>query len=552
MKTEEPADLDRRRARVRQLVVHAAAQAAAVTPFVHRTSETSTTHIGQLERALPGFEFARELSRGGQGVVFEAVQRATRRRVAIKVLKEGPFAGQADRVRFEREVQILGALQHPGIVTIHDSGTAAGVFYYVMDYIPGPALDDHVAALGRPIRPTVELFVTVCAAVDAAHLLGVVHRDLRPNNIRVDAKGYPRLLDFGLAKASGARESSEVSGITLAGQFVGRLPWASPEQARGDERSVDPPSDVYSLGVLLYQMLTGEFPYPVTSAMATTLQSIMSCAPRPPRRLRADIDRDLHTILLKCLNKEPERRYATAGELGRDLQRWLSGEPIEARRDSAVYVVPKTLSRYRGRVAAALAFFVLTTVAAVALLVLYARQSTLLDRVSASADEAHREALRSEPFARFTREMLSGIDPAIAVTRSVHPQVAPRSLITALRTALRLATAEDLPKPSRRPLATPGALPIAPGPGLNARAPVSRYPAPFSPGPRADPIHPPRQSSPPLDQGPRKVLLLDRSSASMTRLPYAMDARQQVQVPRKARDLLLRWVNAAASEDSQR
>ncbi len=211
--------------------------------------------------SFPGYELAGEIHRGAQGVVYRALQKSTQREVAIKVMREGPFAGPHDRARFEREVHILGQLKHPNIVAIHDSGQAAGHFYFVMDFIPGESLDLHTAGDRMSVNDTLLLFGKICEAVNAAHLKGVIHRDLQPGNIRIDADGEPHVLDFGLAKLApdglGARQrvhpgGSSKQAMTLTGQFIGSLPWASPEQASGRPDQIDVRTDVYSLGVIIY------------------------------------------------------------------------------------------------------------------------------------------------------------------------------------------------------------------------------------------------------------------------------------------------------------
>ncbi|HEY3246019.1 MAG TPA: protein kinase, partial [Phycisphaerae bacterium] len=245
--------------------------------------------------SIPGYQIMREISRGGQGVVYQAIQKSTKRKVALKMLREGHFANAAERARFQREVEILGQLKHPNIVSIYDSGTAGENAYYVMDYVSGLPLDEYVAkqfpspGLGIPIDKRasravrhqsgtrksglddlLRLFGKICDAVHAAHLRGIIHRDLKPSNIRIDDAGEPRVLDFGLAKlASGPEEASPV--MTLTGQFIGSLPWSSPEQAEGIPSKIDIRTDVYSLGVLLYQLLTGRFPYEVTGNMRDVL-----------------------------------------------------------------------------------------------------------------------------------------------------------------------------------------------------------------------------------------------------------------------------------------
>ncbi len=313
---------------------------------------------------FPGYEILGEIHRGGQGVVYEAIQKGTKRRVAIKVMREGPFAGPRDMVRFEREVEILGQLNHPNIVTIHASGTAAGCFYYVMDYIAGRSLEAWMTAGGQSIRQTLRLFARICEAINAAHLQGVLHRDLKPSNILIDAKDEPHILDFGLAKVV-AGDAADDHGMvmTITGQFLGSLPWASPEQVEGVPGTIDVRTDVYSLGVLLYRALAGRFPYDVVGTMRNIMERILNAQPARPSTYRREIDDEIDTIVLKCLAKERERRYQTAGELGGDIRRYLAGEPIEAKRDSGLYVLKKTLRRYRVPAAVAAGIFVVIVLA---------------------------------------------------------------------------------------------------------------------------------------------------------------------------------------------
>lgn len=302
---------------------------------------------------IPGYQLMGEISRGGQGVVYEAVQLSTTRRVAVKVLHAGHFADPRDKARFEREVQVLGQLQHPNIVSIHDSGSIGGHPFYTMDFIAGQPLDDYIAARRRsgaapasrrPEGDLVDLFATICDAVHAAHLRGIIHRDLKPSNIRVDEEGRPHILDFGLAKLTGVERGAD---MTITGQFLGSLPWSSPEQAGGNPDRIDVRSDVYSLGVVLYELLTGRFPYDIEGAMHEVLDRILKADPIRPSTLRRGLDPELETIVLKCLEKEPERRYQGAGELARDLRHYLAGEAIDARRASGLYLLRKTLRRHR-------------------------------------------------------------------------------------------------------------------------------------------------------------------------------------------------------------
>jgi predicted Ser/Thr protein kinase len=355
----------------------------------------------RLREAFPGYEVVRELHRGGQGVVYLGIQTGTRRKVAIKVLHEGPFVGAAGRARFDREVQVLGQLDHANIVKIHESGaTDAGALFYVMDYVPGRALDDYAAHQSRfDIRELLGLFARICEAVGAAHLLGIIHRDLKPANIRVKPDGEPVVVDFGLAKASapGCERGGEHPAMTVSGQFVGSLPWASPEQAEGAPGGVDVRTDVYSLGVVLYQLLTGRFPYDVTGGMREVLEKIAGVEPARPRSLRPEIDDEVETIVLKCLQKARERRYQTAGELARDVRHYLAGEPIEAKRDSATYMLRKLAYRYRAAVAVGALILVLVVAFGVTMSVQY-RRSTVAEARAQRGFGAARELARTFMF----------------------------------------------------------------------------------------------------------------------------------------------------------
>lgn len=345
--------------------------------------------------SIPGYRILRELHRGGQGVVYLAIQEGTRRKVAIKVMREGPFSGSTDRVRFEREVQVLAQLNNPNIVAIHDSGAFAGSYYYVMDYIAGQTLDEYVRLHEPSIRDILKLFVQICGAVNAAHLRGVIHRDLKPSNIRVTPAGTPHVLDFGLAKVSDGASPGETmpTHMTATGQFIGSMPWSSPEQAQGDTARIDVRSDVYSLGVILYQLICGRFPYKIEGLMTEVMQQITSAEPVRPRSISKKIDGEVETIILKPLAKLREHRYQTAGEFARDIERYLAGEPIEAKRDNVRYMVKKLIVRYRVR-AAVIGVVLLSIIGlAAAMAVLYTRE---LDRGNEVAAERARADLAEQ------------------------------------------------------------------------------------------------------------------------------------------------------------
>ncbi|MCW5764927.1 MAG: serine/threonine protein kinase [Phycisphaeraceae bacterium] len=357
---------------------------------------------------VPGYSDLVEIRRGGQGAVYSAVQRSTRRTVAVKVMLDAaPTVGA--RRRFEREVDLAASLRHPGVVRVYDGGTTAdGRPYLVMEHIDGRPLDEFIEARGwqgrAGARPIVELFKRATEAVQYAHERGVIHRDLKPSNILITADGQPHVVDFGLAKALRAGDSAEIT-ISATGQFMGSLAWASPEQASGSAAGADVRSDVYALGVMLYRALTGRYPYDVTGPIRAVLNRIGAQPPERPSRAAPWIDADLETILLTCLAKEPARRYAGAGALADDLRRWLGGEPILARADSAWYLVRSAVRRHRGPVLTGAAVFVLSVVASVVLGIMYARAAR-------AEREAVRQGLEKGAANQFLQEVLGAANPS--------------------------------------------------------------------------------------------------------------------------------------------
>jgi hypothetical protein len=281
--------------------------------------------LGQTVRYVGDYELLEEIARGGMGVVFRARQASLNRVVALKMMLKGEFAAEADVRRFRQEAESAATLDHPNIVPIYEVGEHEGHQYFSMKLIETPA--SSVPAAGDSFRDTAIRLVKVARAVHHAHQRGVLHRDLKPGNILIDRQGEPHVADFGLARKVDRSEDATRSGL-----IVGTPNYMAPEQA-GAEKSLTTAVDVWSLGVVLYEWLTGQVPFRGDDVVST-LMKVSTDDPASPRSLVSRIPRDLETICLKCLNKSPAARYRSAEDLADDLERWLRGEPIAARRIS--------------------------------------------------------------------------------------------------------------------------------------------------------------------------------------------------------------------------
>ena len=303
------------------------------SPSVSRPSAGSwpTAGTGLLPGATPlpaafgDYELLEELGRGGMGVVYRAVQKSLGRTVAIKMLLRRDLATTADLVRFRSEAEAAAQLDHPGIVSIFEVGEYDGHPFYSMQFVEGTTLAKRLRLGPLPAREAAALLAKVADAVHAAHARGVLHRDLKPSNILIDGNGEPHVSDFGLAKRLEAEES-----VTHTGAILGTPCYMSPEQAAGSRGDVGPTSDVWSLGTILYQMLTGRPPFQASSPMDTLL-AVLESDPPVPRSIDRQVDRDLEMIALKSLQKPQELRYGSASELAADLRAFLAGEPVAAR-----------------------------------------------------------------------------------------------------------------------------------------------------------------------------------------------------------------------------
>src|SRR6267154_2060333 len=275
---------------------------------------------------LGDYELLEEIGRGGQGVVFRARQKSLNRTVALKVISLGQWASKAHLKRFRLEAEAAAHLEHPGIVPIHEVGERDGQCYFSMKFVEGGQLDEVVRRAPMSIRQGAELIAKVARTVHYAHEHGILHRDIKPGNILLDAKGEPHLTDFGLARLVESESS-----VTHTLEVLGTPSYMAPEQAAGDNAGLSSATDVYGLGAVFYQLLTGHPPF----AGGTTFETarlVLDTEPRQPRLRNPKIDRDLATICLKCLEKDPQRRYSSALALAEDIERWLKHEPIRARR----------------------------------------------------------------------------------------------------------------------------------------------------------------------------------------------------------------------------
>src|SRR5438128_484724 len=289
------------------------------------SQDKTTARAAELLGELGDYELLEEVGRGGQGVVFRARQKSLNRTVALKVISLGQWASKAHLKRFRLEAEAAARLEHPGIVPIHEVGERDGSCYFSMKFIEGGQLDEIVRREPMPIRQGAELIAKVARTVHYAHEHGILHRDIKPGNILLDANGEPHLTDFGLARLVESESS-----VTHTLEVLGTPSYMAPEQAVGNNAAISSVTDVYGLGAVLYQLLTGQPPF-AGGTTYETIKLVLDTDPRQPRQLNPKIDRDLSTICLKCLEKDPKRRYASALALAEDLEHWLKHEPIQAR-----------------------------------------------------------------------------------------------------------------------------------------------------------------------------------------------------------------------------
>jgi WD40 repeat protein len=308
----------------------AAAEAPTLPP-----PEQAPAPVTQERAGIPGYEILGELGRGGMGVVYKARQVQLDRLVALKMILSGSHAGEAELARFRTEGEAVARLQHPNIVQIHEVGEVDGRPFFSLEFCPGGSLDRQLDGTPLPPLKAAQLVETLARAMHTAHQAGIVHRDLKPANVLLAADGTPKVTDFGLAKRLESEPGvSTPGGLTVSGAIMGTPSYMAPEQAGGKSRGIGPAADIYALGAILYECLTGRPPFKAATPLETVLQ-VIGDDPVPPARLNPRVPRDLETICLKCLQKDPSKRYDSAEALVTDIARFLKGHPVHARPSTA-------------------------------------------------------------------------------------------------------------------------------------------------------------------------------------------------------------------------
>ncbi len=383
----------------------------------------------RLPDKIGAYQIVGLLGEGAQGLVYEAKQQALGRPVALKVVKGGRFIDEQDVLLFQREIQTLARLKHPSIAAIYEAGrTEEGLHFFAMELARGVPLTAYVAREKLTQRQRLALFAKTCEAIHYAHQRGVIHRDLKPSHVLVDGDGLPKILDFGLARLTDPGDSSSTI-ITLIGKIQGTLPYMSPEQVRGRPDEIDVRTDVYTLGVILYELLTGQLPYEVSSLTPhRVIEVICGQLPRKPSTVDRTVRGDVETIILKALEKEPARRYQSALALTDDVDRYLTGQAILARPPSAMYQFRKLVARHKLPFVLAALIFVLTAAEAIVVSVLYADASAQARKATLISTVLQGTLAEPDPINAAGRpvdvyQMLEETAKRIVTDLKIHPEV---------------------------------------------------------------------------------------------------------------------------------